>query len=1369
MQKAFIKSVVASRMTFFRILDRAPAQVLLLFSFIAGCTDGTGSTAAPQRPIVAEATVPAQVPGETQSETALPAVEATTAAADPAVEAPVAAAEPAAAETTPNDGEPNADQATADIDADESGSDTLLAAADTQKKPAGKKQGPRYSRRQEHDPNGIGKFYMGREIAHVMGFQNGGANWLERPEREQEEASSKMIDELKLQPGQVVADIGAGTGRLTLMMADKVGADGKVLAVDVQQEMLDIISVKLRQRNIKNVELVKGTEKSPKLKKDSLDLALFVDVYHEFAFPYEMMLEISKAMKVGGRVVLIEFRMEDETVPIKLVHKMTEAQAKKEMGVPELRLKWTETIGTLPWQHILIFERQPDVADEKSSEKTDGGTDEKKADGANDAASTFPETPNTQDPKDKLSTPEEALAKISVPEGFSVSLFAAEPDVQQPIALTTDERGRLWIAENYTYSESKVNFNDNLRDRIVILEDTDGDGRFDERTVFWDSARKLTSIEIGFGGVWALCAPHLLFIPDVNRDDIPDGKPIVVLDGWDESAVRHNIVNGLKWGPDGWLYGRHGILATSQVGKPGATPSQRVPINCGIWRYHPTRGLFEAVAHGTTNSWGFDYDEHGEMFFINTVIGHLWHVVPGAHYRRMYGTDLNPYVYQLIEQSADHFHWDTGEAWNDIRKGVSETTDKAGGGHAHSGMMIYLGGNWPDEYRNTMFTVNLHGHRLNNDRLERSGAGYVGKHAADHARFGDPWFRGIDLIYGPDGGVYVADWTDVGECHENDGVHRTSGRIFKIMYGKPKPAFGFDMANATDADLVRAQLNANDWIVRQARRILQERAAGGRDLAHARTLLFEIFNGDDTIPHKLRALWCLNSIGALDEPRLIGLFADTDEHVRAWAVRLLADRGEFSPSAVDALQKLAAREESGLVQVYLASTLPRLDMEQRWPIAEALTSRDEFAGDLELPLMVWYGIEPAVVQQSGRAVKLALASRFPLVRQHIARRLTVEIERLGDTVNELVSRLAEGNDPAVQFDLLTGMTQALRGWRKAPVPAAWTNAAEKLTAAEDKRVQTLARELAVVFGDGRALDELRQIVGDGNAEPDSRKQALRTLVESRPDDLPGLLAKLVGDRVLANEAVRGLAACDVAETPRLILDAYPRLDPEGRSIAVNTLVSRAAYARALLDAVAAGRISRGDLSAFHARQISSFDDPALTAQLTQVWGETRVTDAEKRKLIDRYKGLLTAERLAGANVSAGRGLFNKTCATCHVLYGQGKFAGPDLTGSNRKNHEYLLENIIDPNASVAVDFRMTVVALNSGRVVTGLIVEKTDKTLTLQTQNERVVIDRSEIEEMKGTTSSLMPEGLLTNLSEDQFRDLAAYLMSSEQAPLPTP
>ena len=220
----------------------------------------------------------------------------------------------------------------------------------------------RYETQADHDPNGIGKFYMGREIAHVMGYP--GAPWLERGTREQEERLTLMVKSLELKPGMTVADIGAGSGRISLMMAEQVGEDGKVLAVDIQQEMLNLIKKKLKRGKIQNVELVKGTDKSPKLEENTVDLAIMVDVYHEFEFPYEMLRELSKALKPGGRVAFVEYRMEDPDVPIKLVHKMTEAQVKKEASPPELHLKWKETIGVLPWQHIVVFEKQSPAPNE---------------------------------------------------------------------------------------------------------------------------------------------------------------------------------------------------------------------------------------------------------------------------------------------------------------------------------------------------------------------------------------------------------------------------------------------------------------------------------------------------------------------------------------------------------------------------------------------------------------------------------------------------------------------------------------------------------------------------------------------------------------------------------------------------------------------------------------------------------------------------------------------------------------------------------------------------------------------------------------------------------------------------------------------
>jgi precorrin-6B methylase 2 len=235
----------------------------------------------------------------------------------------------------------------------------LTAPAPTASAPKSAKERPpqRYQVRKRHDRDGIGKFYLGREIARVMGYQ--GIAWLERPERESEEHLTQLVDSLKLSPGMVVADIGAGSGVISLKLAKQIGPTGSVLAVDIQEEMLSVLSKRLKQLKVTNVKPVHGTVKSPNLKAGSVDLALMVDVYHEFNFPYEMLREISKALKPGGRVVFVEYRKEDANVPIKLVHKMTEAQVKLEAGQPEFELRWVETIGVLPWQHVIVFERRP--------------------------------------------------------------------------------------------------------------------------------------------------------------------------------------------------------------------------------------------------------------------------------------------------------------------------------------------------------------------------------------------------------------------------------------------------------------------------------------------------------------------------------------------------------------------------------------------------------------------------------------------------------------------------------------------------------------------------------------------------------------------------------------------------------------------------------------------------------------------------------------------------------------------------------------------------------------------------------------------------------------------------------------------------
>ena len=588
---------------------------------------------------------------------------------------------------------------------------------------------------------------------------------------------------------------------------------------------------------------------------------------------------------------------------------------------------------------------------------------------ADNEGGAFPSIYNTRGETIPLLKPEEAVKRMHLPPGFQATLFAGEPDVQQPIAMTTDARGRLWVAENYTYSEAKVNFDLKLRDRILILEDTNHDGRFDKRTVFWDRAQKLTSIAVGFGGVFAMCPPQLLFIPNQKGGDAADGPPEVLLDGWDADKTRHTLANGLKFGPDGWLYGRSGILATSWVGKPGTPPEKRIPINCGIWRFHPVTHKFEVIAQGTTNPWGDDWDDNGQHFFINTVIGHFWHVIPGANYKRMYGDPFDPHLYELIDQTADHVHWDTREKWSDIRQlGVTSGTSEAGGGHAHAGLMIYLGDNWPEQYRNEPFMINFHGKRINHDRIERHGATYVAHHAPDFMTTDDPWFRGLDLLYGPDGGVYVSDWSDIGECHNQEAIHRTSGRIYKITYGRPEHDFMGNLEKLGNDQLVKLQLHHNDWFVRQARLVLQERAVRGDDMKSVHASLHEMFDRETDVTRKLRAMWCLHVTDGADEAWLREQLHQANEHLRVWAIQLLVDQNPPSPALAAEFARMAKEDKSGLVLTFLASAMRQVAPMERWPVAEALASHAEFEKDPVLPLMIWYGIEPAgaAVRQRSR-------------------------------------------------------------------------------------------------------------------------------------------------------------------------------------------------------------------------------------------------------------------------------------------------------------------------------------------------------------------------------------------------------------------
>jgi putative membrane-bound dehydrogenase-like protein len=975
----------------------------------------------------------------------------------------------------------------------------------------------------------------------------------------------------------------------------------------------------------------------------------------------------------------------------------------------------------------------------------------------------FPNPTNSEKTPYRALSPEEAIRQLKLPPGFVATVFAAEPDVQQPIAFQFDPRGRLWVAEGYTYAEQALNYDLKLKDRIVIFEDTDNDGVFDVRKVFWEGSQRLTGLEIGFDGVYALTLPEMIFLPDRDHDDRPDSDPEILLDGFDHERARHTMANGLAWGPDGWLYGRQGILGTSLVGKPGTPQSNRVSINVGIWRFHPLTRQVEIVTSGTTNPWGMDWNAYGEAFHINTVIGHLWHVIPGAHFRRMFGEDPMPNVYQSIEQHADHVHWDTKELWSDIRSlGVTPTTSQAGGGHAHTGLMIYQGDNWPAEYRGDVFTINFHGRRLNRDRLETSGSGYVAKHRPDFAQFGDPWFRGIDLKYGPDGGVFVADWSDTGECHDHDGVHRVSGRIYKITYGKPKRPAIEDIRQIDQSSLLVLLEHANEWYARQARLEIQRRSTTKNwDAKAAESVLAEMIRKSTNPVHQVRGLFALHSARLDEEGRLLELLDHPNVHVRIWAVRFLTDKSR-SPTISDAVLKrfavLASETDSPQVRLALASALQHIPIDSRVRIAERLVAKSEDVGDHNLPMMLWYGVEPLGGVAPTALAELFEKSRVPLVRQWIVRRLTQDDESRESDLNRLLS-FSRKQSIEVKVDLMKGMTEAMAGRRRARKPADWDAFAGSIDSESQTKAADLARNLSAFFGDGIALEAIRAIALDPNRDLATRRNALRSLIEARSPQLRDDCRTLFLVRDLSATAAEGLATFDDPALADEMIGNFGRLYGYERAPVIATLIMRSNWANKVLEAVENGKIRREEISASMARQIRSHRDAKLTARLNHVWGTLRETSADRIRLIQEWKSRLTAAELSQADVARGRSVFQKSCGNCHKMYGEGGASGPELTGSGRDDLDYLLSNILDPSGQVPANYRMSDLAMKDGRLLSGIVTSRTPKTLTLQTATEIVVIDVEEIEQVRASDLSLMPEGLLQNIPTDEVRDLIGFLM----------
>ncbi len=988
-------------------------------------------------------------------------------------------------------------------------------------------------------------------------------------------------------------------------------------------------------------------------------------------------------------------------------------------------------------------------------------------------------------------TPQEAVKAMQLPGGFKAELIAGEPDLVQPIAMCWDERGRLWVVEGMSYPQPRAPGAG--KDRILIFEDTKGNGTFDKRTVFCEGLSLVSGIEVGFGGVWVGASPYLMFIPDKNHDDKPDSDPVphpvpglsfpaeMLLDGWGQQDT-HETLNSFIWGPDGWLYGCQGVFTYSNVGKPGAPDSERTPLNCCVWRYHPTRHEFEVFAHGTSNPWGLDYDQYGEFFVTACVIPHLYHIVPGGRYQRQGGQHYNPYTYDDIKTIADHAHY-AGNIRDNAHWGtrdagaiVADDTNAAGGGHAHCGLAIYQSSLFPATYRNQLIFGNLHGHRLVTDYLDPHGSTYIGKHGSDFMRSNDMNFIPVTQKVGPDGALYVSDWSDKQVCHRGSNAvelwDRTNGRIFRISYAGWKPWKG-DLSKESDESLAEMAVQTdNEWLSRMARRVLMERTASDyakspRNEEPVLTRYHAAFQAiakpePVSLAAKLKQVWLAEALGLRYENASQLVKAGADERESAAIIRSLVG-GVFQYGAFEGLVADAGSTTSPIVRRELASLLQRLPLELKdekgrffackAALAKALLKHGEDKDDPYIPLLLWYGIEPLVGADPKAGLELAKVSKFDKVAGFIYRRLGAEESgRSG-----LLSLAVETSDAAQREVLLKTVLEAARAGNKVAMPENWATQKSKLG---DSPTVT---ELEAFMGVPEAKQTFRTQLANKALPSSQRQAALALLLQVRDAETTPLLQSIIrdDDKAMTLRAVQGLATLSNPDTPALLMEKFASLDAPARNEAINTLATSAAGAKLLLAAVKAKQVPLTSLSPFLARQMDALNDDGVKSLLKEVWGDLKAPKADLPERKAKFRKILTTAALSKADQAKGKTVFMGICGQCHKLFGEGQNVGPDLTGSNRGNLDYVLDNVLDPNAVIGKAYQLNIFELKDGRIASGVIKEETPAAYRIAMPGGfEQTLTVAEVKKRTISKVSTMPEGIFEALPQEQLIQLVAYLQS---------
>ena len=951
-------------------------------------------------------------------------------------------------------------------------------------------------------------------------------------------------------------------------------------------------------------------------------------------------------------------------------------------------------------------------------------------------------------------TPEESLRLFAVAAGIKVDAPLHEPEVAQPLNMYFDERGRIWVVQylQYPYPAGLkvVKYDKYLRavfdkvppppphhtrgkDKVTIHEDTDGDGEFDKHKTFVDGLNMARSVITGRGGVWVLMPPYLLFYPDRNRDDVPDGDPVVHLEGFGLEDT-HSGANSLRWGPDGWIYGAHGSTCTADV--KGVKF-----LGQAIWRYHPETQRFEVFAEGGGNTYSLDFDKHGRVFS-----GSNYGKTRGLHYPQggafikgwgKHGPLMNPYSFGWFEHMK--------------HKGYSPRFAQT--------MIVYEGGAIPQLEGQIVAGMALTS-RVQASQLSRDTSSFQTEDTDVLINSTNRWFRPVDTKAGPDGAIYIADWCDSRLSHldPRDTWSKTTGRIYRIRADEHKTQKPFDYGNATSDQLLKALRHSNKWHRQTALRVLHDR----RD----RSLLPRLNRlvAEEKGQLALEAFWAVNACGGFTEEFANSCLTHENPMIRFWTTRLIGDDNAASDKLKNCVLALAKREKVNEVRVQIASTAKRLPANSSLPIVRELITAEKDADDIHIPLLVWWALENKAASHRGEIERMLedstlwetpIGSRFIVSR--LGQRYTTE--RSDENLRSVAKLLELAPSEQALTKLIEGMDKGLQGDPVKSVPKEMQQQVARLWKEREHDASLIS--VAARLKHGPALKEALVRVANREGSSSAQSALIQLVADQRDKSTIPTFMNLLGQEKNGKRQVELIQALSRFHTTRiadLLIKRLPQWSSSTRVAAINALASRLEWSQLLLDAVDLDHVRTEWISIGNLLAIQEYGCDHCNGIIAKHWGRLRHSSEEKQKEIARVKRLLAKGR---GDVKKGEELFKVVCATCHRLGKTGKNIGPNLTGYERDNLGFIIPAIVDPSLAIREEYTTFNLLTKDGQSLTGFLSRNDPQSITfMDLTGSKQVIARRNIVDLAASQTSLMPEGLTTALTDEQLRDLLSYFIT---------